>query len=91
MCGGVGVAHTPTHTGPPLAVDLFSVDSSQISLYGSISLCSGVRSLTVITLTGQNGDSTFDRITAPDDAQTITQSNHKITVRNGDGLITLKT
>jgi len=27
ICGGVGVAHTPTYTGPPLAVDLFSVDS----------------------------------------------------------------
>jgi len=26
ICGGVGVAHTPTYTDPPLAVDLFSVD-----------------------------------------------------------------
>ncbi len=23
ICGGVGVAHTPTYTGPPFAVDLF--------------------------------------------------------------------
>ena len=27
ICGGVGYAHTTTYTGPPLAVDLFSVDS----------------------------------------------------------------
>jgi hypothetical protein len=27
ICWGVGCAHTPTYTGPPLAVALFSVDS----------------------------------------------------------------
>jgi hypothetical protein len=28
--GDVGCAHTPTYTGPPLSVDLFSVDSFDI-------------------------------------------------------------
>ena len=28
ICGGAGAAHTPTYTGPLLAVDLFSVESS---------------------------------------------------------------
>jgi len=27
ISGGVGAAHTPTYTGPPLAGDLFSVDT----------------------------------------------------------------
>jgi len=30
-CGGVGCTHTPTYTRPPLAVDLFSVDSLFLS------------------------------------------------------------
>jgi hypothetical protein len=27
----VGPAHTPTYTGPPIAVDLFSADSNYVS------------------------------------------------------------
>jgi hypothetical protein len=30
----VGAAHTPTYTGSPLAVDLFSVESNQILEWG---------------------------------------------------------
>ncbi len=33
ICVGVGCVHTPTYTSPPLAVDLFSVDSCYEIVY----------------------------------------------------------